>query len=527
MKIKNIKIKNFYSFVDVSLDLSKHEGLTLIKGHNKDAKGSNGAGKSALVEAVYFGLTGKTIRKSTEDAILHNQAKKGCYVELELEGGIVIKRTKKPTKLELFINGEARTQAGVVQTQQLIDEVLNTNYKVLMCSMFFGQSNDLNFLDCSADDKRVIIRNFLNLDDIFSMRDRIKKNKSDYYQNMKQQDSLIKEHSSMIKELTTKIDKIKKAKQKFSKYDDSILSLSLEDILNQEEQESSRLWQEAQIGNNYDKTVDKIKELVKQSNVPPKSHPCEWCGDVVETKPDKDGLEKKIKDLQKERDGLDKSLNEVRKQKIDVAISSREFTKVLSFKELCRDETNYESLIATFGKKIEDCSKLKAENKTMYDVMRFWEKAFSEQGIIKYIIRNILEYFNDRCNYYLSYLTGNKYFVEFDEELSEKIETGGRIVQYISLSGGEKRKINLSIVLALKDLLMLTDKDQSDLLFFDEVAENLDEEGVTGLYQLLQEIKKDKTIFVITHNKYLKTLLDSAKRISIIKEKGISRIKTK
>ena len=80
-------------------------------------------------------------------------------------------------------------------------------------------------------------------------------------------------------------------------------------------------------------------------------------------------------------------------------------------------------------------------------------------------------------------------------------------------------------MLALKDLLLLTDKDQSDLVFFDEVAENLDEEGVRGLHELLQEIKKDKTIFVITHNKYLKTLLDSAKRLTVIKHKGTTKVK--
>ena len=85
--------------------------------------------------------------------------------------------------------------------------------------------------------------------------------------------------------------------------------------------------------------------------------------------------------------------------------------------------------------------------------------------------------------------------------------------------------MNLAIMLGLKDLLLLTDKAHLDILFFDEVAENIDEEGVSGLYQLLQEIKKDKTIFVITHNKYLKTLLDSSPRISVIKSNGISKLK--
>ena len=54
-------------------------------------------------------------------------------------------------------------------------------------------------------------------------------------------------------------------------------------------------------------------------------------------------------------------------------------------------------------------------------------------------------------------------------------------MHYISLSGGEKRKINLSVLLALRDLLSFTDKNQLDIIFFDEVAENLDEGGIQGL----------------------------------------------
>ena len=208
-------------------------------------------------------------------------------------------------------------------------------------------------------------------------------------------------------------------------------------------------------------------------------------------------------------------------------ITSKEFSKVLKYKELCRDETNYSEMKKEMIDSISIAQKAREENKTWYEIMRFWEKAFSEQGVIKYVIRNILTYFNERCNFYLSYLTNSKYSVEFNEELVEKIETQRRIVQYISLSGGEKRKLNLAVMLGLKDLLLLTDNSHIDLLFFDEVAENIDEEGVEGLYQLLQEIKKTKTIFIITHNKHLKTLLDSSPRISIIKNKGISKIKAR
>ena len=75
-----------------------------------------------LIEAVYFGLTGKTIRKSTDDALVNNQEKKKCQVELFLDDGVKIFRQKKPTKLKLFVGDEEKTQHTVFDTQKLIDE---------------------------------------------------------------------------------------------------------------------------------------------------------------------------------------------------------------------------------------------------------------------------------------------------------------------------------------------------------------------------------------------------------------------
>ena len=61
-------------------------------------------------------------------------------------------------------------------------------------------------------------------------------------------------------------------------------------------------------------------------------------------------------------------------------------------------------------------------------------------------------------------------------------------------------------------------------MFFDEVAENLDQDGLDGLYILLSELKKDKSLFVITHNNYLRSLMDNVRTLTIIKNKGISKI---
>jgi len=524
MKIKSIKIQNFYSFEKVHVNFDKFKNIILIKGQNKDAKGSNGAGKSAFVEAIYFGLTGKTIRKSTEEAIVHVKHKKNCLVELSLDNGIRILRQKKPSKLQLFVDEKEKTKESIAKTQEYIDSILNLNYKVLLSSMFFGQSNTTTFLECSAEDKRNIIKTFLDLDDIFIMRDRIKSHKAGFYNKMKEQDALISEHNSMISEFSAKITKIKKAKDQFADYDESILTLSLDDILKTEEQETDRSWQLVTVDRDLDSVNHEILKYKTRLELGDTKGICDKCGQPVEEKLNRAFIETELAKLEKEHLILLNSKDSLEKAKVDIPVSSKEFSKVLAYKDLCRDETNYEELIDVYKSKIDLSSKVKAENKLDYEVMRFWEKAFSQHGIIKFIIKNILEYLNGRVNYYLSFLTNSKYTLLFDEELKEKVTTNDQDIQYISLSGGEKRKVNLAVTMALKDLLLLTDRTQSNILFLDEIAENLDEEGIQGLFSLLQEIKKDKLIFIITHNKYLKTLLHSAPRLSIIKSEGVSKI---
>jgi len=518
MKIDKVKVKNFYCFVDAELDFSKYSSLTLIKGVNKDNFGSNGSGKSALLEAVFFGLTGKTVRKSTEPAIINNKTKKGCVVEICLDNGVMIRRSKKPTKLELFVDGVNQTKQHASATQNYIDELLNTNYKILLSSMFFGQSNDLNFLDANSNDKRLILRNFLNLEEIFVLRDRIKDFKSDFWRDVSVQESLVDEFEKSKKSLEANLTQITEdSRESLAAYEPH-LTLSLEDILENERLREKAIRKRADLDRLIKNNRDKHKKFFSMD----RDSKCDGCGQQLP--------ESYWEDHLATLHSFTDAIAELEQDKEDTVvpkglpITSSEYSSVLELKDLLSKEKIYTDQLKELSDKISESRNKQIESHKKYETMRFWEKAFSEQGIIKYIIRNVLSYFNDRINYYLSFLTNQGYYLEFDEELSEKILVSDQLVHYISLSGGEKRKINLSVLLALRDLLSFTDKNQLDIVFFDEVAENLDEEGIQGLHNLLNEIKKTKNVFVITHNKHLKTLLDSAPRITIIKNQGEAKI---
>ena len=528
MKIEKVLIKNFYSFKDVVFNLEDYTGLTVLEGINLDAGGSSGGGKSILIEAIYYGLTGKTIRKSTEATMVNNQAKKKLEVEIHLTHKgqkVIIKRGKKPTKLEFHVEGDNEIQANVRNTQAAIDEFLNTNYKVMLSSMFFGQSNDLNFLDCNAEDKRTVIRNFLNVGDLFDMRDKIKAIKSEHWQSMKTIDAVVVESEKHIISLEGKIYDFNELKKDYAEFSGIPEDSTLEGILEVEKHNRNVVSMTRAYTNDLEVSKARYAKAKAKLDDGILDYECGECGqrapyDIPSTKRTVAGFKADIS----RTNTLLRSVGSKR----DVLLSSAEFSKYLKYRDLCNTSNNFSELKSELQETVTEKMKEKSGHKLDYEVMRFWEKAFSEQGIIKYIIKNVLEYFNERCNYYLSYLTNSKYSIQFDEELGEKIETNGSLVAYISLSGGEKRKTNLAVTLGLKDLLLLTDKSHASLIFFDEVTEGIDPEGIQGLYDLLLEIKKTKTVFIITHNKHLKTLLDSAKRVTIIKDKGTSTIlKTK
>jgi len=519
MKIHSIEINNFYSIKHLELSFDDYNGITVVEGINNDSQGSNGAGKSALFEAVVWALFGKTIRKSNEEALINNREKRDCWVKIRINENVIVTRGRKPSRLEVLVDDSSITQQSMAQTQECLEELLGTNYKVFMASAIFGQHNHIDFLGASPDDKRTIVRNFLNLDDIFQKRDRIRGHKSRCTQEIKTSNALLDEHLATREDLMRRLADIESDKSKYIYTDEEI---NLDEILEKEALLRDLMDKNRSLHHERRRLRGRLSDLRRILKSDPSS--CPTCG--ANSPIAKDPVRTAVATAQGEIDKISKKTVNLEKRlsKINIPISSEEYSEYLKYKELCSKASTFTELLDEVNDKIVEIDAVKLENAKNYEVMRFWEKAFSEQGMIRYIIRNILSYFNDKCNTYLSYLTNGQFLVHFNEKLEESITNGGKITHYISLSGGEKRKINLAVMLALQSLLDLTSNDQSNIVFFDEVAENLDEEGIKGLYILLQELKKERKIFLITHNKYLNAFLDNSRKITIIKHKGISKL---
>jgi len=529
VKILKIKASNFYSFKSLDLDFSDYSGIIRILGKNKDSGGSNGAGKSAIFEAVTWGVYGTTIRKSTEAALVNSQAGKDCsvYVLLEKEGlgTVEITRAKRPTSLTVAVNGKVINKENATETQDYLEELLETDYKSFLASVVFGQHSNFTFLDSTPEDERKIIKNCFNLDDLFSRRVAVKSLKASYQGELKVIKTLT---DNLLSEKRRLESEVPDEKYKLVKLPSLESILKAESTISNNEREIREL--QRQIKKDRDRlrrVNDSIKEGVYRED-----KECPVCKNTFE----KSQTEKDVTNFKSESETLSVQIEEKDNQiqslkdinnKLTPKISSSEWAKYNKKNKQIENAQSSIHRLSQVTEQLEEYERKQAELESSLEVMKFWEVAFSEKGLIRYIIRNILEYFNMKSNEYVSILTNNQFTLKFNDELTETIFNNGSVTKYISLSGGEKRKVNLAIMLALQDLSSKISRTNCNLLFFDEVCDNIDDPGIVAVNNLLHTLNSqnpEKKVLVITHNGLLQDLLGDSQTITVTKKKGLSRI---
>jgi DNA repair exonuclease SbcCD ATPase subunit len=139
---------------------------------------------------------------------------------------------------------------------------------------------------------------------------------------------------------------------------------------------------------------------------------------------------------------------------------------------------------------------------------KFIRTLLGEEGVRKYVTMKVLPILNRKVNHYLS-LFGSDYNITFDNELKEKLVARNRDVRsYASFSGGEKKRIDLSLLLALMDVSKERNSIDSNILVLDEILDSsLDTVGAESFLEHLKSGFKlacpDKCIYIISHKKEL------------------------
>ena len=277
--------------------------------------------------------------------------------------------------------------------------------------------------------------------------------------------------------------------------------------------------------------------------------------DINIVKADKDGYTKSLREIRSKREQIfsskkdqdakvkenalkaagveaqiDKQLSLIKEAKNNLADMEKRI-KVLVEQ---RDQTNDKILeLDDSGFKI-DFTLGQAKNDI--EVYEFWKTAFSAKGIRGLLLDRFCNQFNTIVNDYLSKASNGGMSIvlnpvkvlksgEDRNKLSLDINMEGIPVTYTSMSGGEKRRVDVSLCLALNKWLSNRCGLKHGLLgliIFDELFSFLDREGEENIGELLYDEGGDKIILVISHTPELSSYAKNT--ISISKIDGVSSL---
>ena len=139
---KRLTISNFQSIGSVDVDLY-NQGLVLVCGEN-------GVGKTTLLEALFWALTGKSLRFGDKagDDVIGWESTGGCEVIVDLRVGgkdYIIKRGRKPNIVHLIYDGNHIGARRARDTEQKIEELIGRSKDVLQHSIFLTSDLETRF----------------------------------------------------------------------------------------------------------------------------------------------------------------------------------------------------------------------------------------------------------------------------------------------------------------------------------------------------------------------------------------------
>ncbi len=253
-----------------------------------------------------------------------------------------------------------------------------------------------------------------------------------------------------------------------------------------------------------------------------------------------------LEKLLKEKDEIKNKLAELNLQQNnlfhDIKQGKKEIKRMLGeYKNMENVKNPYIDVLDSINKKISKTKeKIKSHNKEKkiiakkMAILEFWIKGFSNQGLPSFLMDNVIPYLTDRTNYYLGVLSDSDISINLTTQ--KELKSGEHrdkigiewIIEGISCyppSGGQLKKMEIAVDLALMDLASNSSNGDLNFLAMDEILDGLDEEGKNRVVRLLLELKRNKeTIFVITHDH---DVIDSFQKMIVVeKTDGISKLRT-
>ena len=564
---KTIRWKNFLStgnqFTEVSL-LQNTTNLII---------GSNGAGKSTILDALTFSLFGKAFRKINKPQLPNSVNEKDCVVEVEFEISSVnwkIIRGLKPAIFEIWRDGNKLDQSAAALDQQkwLEQNVLKMNYKSFTQIVILGSSTFVPFMQLSASNRRDVIEDLLDIRIFSSMNNLIKEKIRQIKDDIKVLELKKESLSDKVKMQKNFIEELEeRGKQNIEEKETKIGQLLVEENnhmganeelerdlqqLNQDlEKHSGATEKLRKLGQLKGKISNKVSTITKEHKFFTENTVCPTCTQPIEEtfRINKiDDAQNKAKELQsgfkeleeaiKEEEERERQFNSLAKEisKLTNDISKNN-TRISGCQRQIRDlESEVQNLTDQLANRNTEHEKLETFNQNLIttndfllekkDNLNYYNFSYSllkDGGVKSKIIKKYLPLINQQVNRYLQMMD---FFINFtlDEEFSETVQSPiHEDFSYASFSEGEKMRIDLALLFTWREVARMKNSVNTNLLIMDEVFDSsLDGFGTEEFIKIIKYVVKDANIFIISHKTGLEDRFDNVMRFE--KVKGFSRM---
>lgn len=564
---EKIRWKNFLSTGNQFTEINfQKDSTTLIVG-------TNGAGKSTVLDALTFSLFGKPFRKINKPQLLNSTNEKDCRVEVEFSIGNTewkVVRGIKPAVFEIWRNGAALDQSAAALDQQkwLEQNVLKMNYKSFTQIVILGSSTFVPFMQLPAAHRREVIEDLLDIKIFSSMntiiKDKIRVLKEDIKVYELKKETLkdkVEMQKNFIEELENRGNaKINANHEKITNLDSEVgvymkENATLEEDIFKYTQEQEFVTGATEklrkLGNLKGKISQKVSTITQEHKFFTENTVCPTCTQSIEEEFRINKItdaQNKAKELQSGYKELEEAIKEEEERERQFIALSKEITKLTH--DISQNNTkisgcqrqirDLESEIQTLTNQLEnrnteheklesfktDLQKTYEELATQKDKIKYYDFTYGllkDGGVKTKIIKKYLPLINQQVNRYLQMMD---FYINFtlDEEFNETVQSPiHEDFSYSSFSEGEKQRIDLALLFTWREVAKFKNSVSTNLMILDEIFDSsLDSQGTEEFLKIIRYVVKNANIFVISHKTGMEDKFESVLRFEKIK--GFSRM---
>ena len=567
---QKLRYKNFLSSGDSFTEID------FLANSNNLIIGSNGAGKSTILDALTFVLFNKPFRKINKPQLVNSVNEKNCLVEIEFSTNgrqYLVRRGIKPNVFDIEVDGKLLDKRGDDRdNQQTLEEgILKVNYKSFTQIVILGSSTFVPFMQLTAANRREVIEDLLDIRVFSSMSNIVKEKVREIRDELKMlelQKSNLRDKGQMLAKFIEDITKrgeenIEAKREQIKKYmfEQHDLQVENAEVLSKIEELNTELEELndasaklKKLGPLRGKIQQKISTVNKNVKFFTENSVCPTCTQDIDDelrtqKVDEIGaegtklaegmkqLEETIASEEKREEKFLSLSKEVLSHNKKVSTNNTNHTNIQ--KNITNLESDIEKIRDSIDNQDESKEQLKATATKLSGVKdkitelnvemekhKFVANLLKDGGVKTNIIRKYIPLINKHVNKYLQMM---EFYINFnlDEEFNETVVSPiHERFSYSSFSEGEKMRIDLALLFTWREVARVRNSVNTNLLIMDEVFDSsLDGFGTEEFLKIIRYVVKDANIFIISHKTELHERFDSVLRFE--KERGFSKLTTK